>query len=289
MKDMTEKVFFGKKGDDIPLMSQMIFFANMLDEMFDLSHITLETKKNIENFVQSNTSKLFSSKISNAFMELTSYFEFWGSLEFFHIVSNPTKFLKDYEVEITLDQFHDMVQIYSNIVDSKSKFTAKHSQEIVEKTSKLIDQLGFDENHKKMIVIAANLHDLGKLATPIEILEKEGPLNDDELFEIKKHAFFTFTILDGIDFCDDILKWASYHHEKPDGSGYPFGISKDNLSLEARFIACLDMYQALTEDRPYRPAMSHEKAINIMKESLTEYYVDFFITGLIDETFGEES
>ena len=279
--------FFGKKGDEIPLMAQIIYIANTIDESFDLSSISLTTKKDIVNFVKENENTHFSPKIVSAFLELSNNFNFWGSLDFFYMVNNPDKLLTNFEVDISLDQFYDMIQIYSNIIDSKSKFTAKHSKELVEKTEKLVDQLGFDDDHKKKILIAANLHDIGKLATPIEILEKEGSLNEDELFEIQKHAYFTFALLDGIEFCDDILYWASHHHEKPDGKGYPFGVSKDDLSLEARFVACLDFYQALIEDRPYRKAMPHDKAIKIMKEHLTDYYVDFFITDLIDNTFGE--
>ncbi len=280
--------FFAKKGDEIPLMSQIIYLANDIDEKFNLSAITLKTKNEILKFVEEGKGNTFSPKVANAFFELSSNFTFWGSLDFFYMVNNPSKLLQDFEVDISLDQFYDMIQIYANIIDSKSKFTAKHSKELVEKTEKLVDQLGFDKDHKKKILIAANLHDIGKLATPIEILEKEGSLNDDELFEIQKHAYFTFTLLDGIEFCDDILHWASHHHEKPNGKGYPFGIAKDDLSLEARFVACLDFYQALIEDRPYRKAMPHEKAIEIMKEHLTDYYVDFYITDLIDNTFKED-
>lgn len=282
------KGFFGKKGEEIPLMSQIIFLANTIDEKFNLSIIKLSTRNEIVKFIETSKDKLFSPKIVNAFLELANNFSFWGSLDFFYVVNNPSKLLDDFEVDISLDQFFDMIQIYSNIIDSKSKFTAKHSKELVEKTQKLVDQLGFDDDHKKKILIAANLHDLGKLATPSEILEKEGSLDDDELFEIQKHAYFTFALLDGIEFCDDILYWASHHHEKPNGKGYPFGVAKDDLSLEARFVACLDFYQALIEDRPYRDAMSHDKAIELMKKHLTDYYVDFYITDLIDKTFGEE-
>lgn len=281
--------FFGKKGNEIPLMAQIIFFANMLDENFDLQNITLNTKEEIDKFVVVNENKLFSPNIVEAYYDLSHSFTFWGSLEFFHIVNDPNKILEDFEVDISLDKFHDMIQIYANIIDSKSKFTAKHSKEVVDKTAQLVDQLGFDEDHKKKIIIAANLHDLGKLATPVEILEKAGPLTESEIFEMKKHAYFTFILIDGIDFCDDILRWASHHHEKPDGSGYPFGIRSDNLSLEARFVACLDFYQALTEDRPYRKAIEHGTAIDIMKKNLNDYYVDFYIIDLIDNTFGEST
>jgi len=283
------KGFFKIKGDDIPLMAQIIYFANMMDEQFDLANINLQTKEKIETYVKQNENKLFSPTLVKAFIDLSSDFAFWGSLEYFDIVNRPDKLLKNFEIDISLDQFHEIVEIYSNIIDAKSEFTAKHTQDIADKTAQLIDHLGFDAEHKKKLLIAANLHDIGKLATPIEILEKEGPLDENELFEIRKHAYFTFTILEGIEFSDEILKWASQHHEKPDGSGYPFGLEANDLSLEARFVACIDFYQALTEDRPYRDPIPHKQAITIMKDNLDQFDLDSYIIKLIDDIFQEEN
>lgn len=280
--------FYKKKADEIPLMSQILFFANVLDGAFDLNSITLSTKRTIEEYVKGQECVRFSPRLVKAFMVLSNSFSFWGSLEYFYIVNSPDKLLENFEIDISLDQFYDMIHIFSNIIDAKSKFTAQHSQEVYEKTKLLLDHFDFDDVHKKKILIAANLHDIGKLATPIEILEKEGPLTNDEAFEIKKHAYFTFTILNEINFCNDILNWASHHHEKPDGSGYPFGLDMDDLSIEARLVSCLDFYQALTENRPYRDAVSHKKAIELMIENLKGNQIDIKIVMMIDEVFGNK-
>lgn len=281
--------FFGKKGDEIPLMSQILFFANVLDGVFDLEEIRLPTKEKIETYVREQEGTRFSPEIVQAFFQLSNSFSFWGSLEYFYVVNRPEKLLKNFEIEISLDQFYEMVHIFSNIVDAKSHFTAQHSLDIVDKIKQVLDHYHFDEYHKKKIEIAAHLHDIGKLATPIEILEKHGPLSAEEAFEIKKHAYFTFTILEGIDFCSDITTWASQHHEQPDGSGYPFGIKIDDLSIEARLVSCLDFYQALVENRPYRPAMPHTEAIELMTSSLKENRTDLEIVKMIDTVFGEAS
>jgi HD-GYP domain-containing protein (c-di-GMP phosphodiesterase class II) len=276
--------YFGKKGDDIPLMSQIIFLANIVDENLD-KEMTLASKEKIDTLIRESKGKELSALMVDTFLKLSKEFAFWGSLEYFYILNHPDKLLKDIEINVSIDQFYDIVYIFSEIVDAKSHYTAVHSQELYRKTKILLEHFNFDELHRKKMLIAANLHDIGKLATPLSILEKKGPLTDEELFEIKKHAFFTFKILDGIDFCDDILTWASYHHEQPDGSGYPFGKTLDDLSIETRLISCLDFYQALVEDRPYRDAMSHENAINIMKVSLKEHEIDMEIVGMIDKVF----
>lgn len=281
--------FFGKKGDEIPLMSQVIFLADKLDTEFNLKNITYETKIDIERFLTKNTSKLFSPLITSKFLELSQQFSFWGSLEYFYTTNQSDVLISNYTIEISIEEFLHITDILSNLIDSKSKFTATHSKELSRKTQEVIQHFNFTEDNQKKLLISANLHDIGKLATPLNILDKNGPLNDSELFEIKKHAFFTYKILEGIDFCDDILHWASSHHEKPDGSGYPFGLKQKELSIEARIISCLDFYQALVEDRPYRKAMKHSAAIEIMKTTLVDFDADIEIIDVIDSVFKPES
>lgn len=277
--------FFGKKGDEIPLMSQVIFLADKLDTQFNLKNITYEIKTEIEKFLTKNSSKLFSPFLVSKFLELSQQFSFWGSLEYFYTTNQSEILQSSYKVEVSMDEFLHITNILSNLIDSKSKFTAAHSKELASKSKKVIEYFNFDENHQKKILISANLHDIGKLGTPLNILDKNGPLNNSEVFEIKKHAYFTYKILEGIDFCDDILHWASSHHEKPDGSGYPFGLKGQDLSIEARIISCLDFYQALVETRPYRKAMEHSNAINIMKNTLRDFDTDIEIINVIDNVF----
>lgn len=277
--------FFGKKGDEIPLMSQVIFLADKLDTQFNLKNITYDIKTEIEKFLTENSSKLFSPLLVSQFLELSQQFSFWGSLEYFYTTNQSEILQSSYKVEVSMDDFLHITNILSNLIDSKSKFTAAHSKELASKSKKVIEYFNFDENHQKKILISANLHDIGKLGTPLNILDKNGPLNNSEVFEIKKHAYFTYKILEGIDFCDDILNWASSHHEKPDGSGYPFGLKGQDLSIEARIISCLDFYQALVETRPYRKAMEHSTAINIMKNTLIDFDTDIEIINVIDNVF----
>src|SRR5208337_2538002 len=100
--------------------------------------------------------------------------------------------------------------------------------------------------------IAGLLHDIGKLSVPEDILEKPAPLDCSEVNKIKAHSFMTHRILENIGSLDKITQWASLHHERLNGTGYPYHYGKEKLPVGARIIAVADVFTALTENRPYR-------------------------------------
>ena len=206
-------------------------------------------------------------------------------MEYFDETNPLEKILPDFSIDVSLEIFLSITKIFSKIIDGKSKFTAKHSIDLEEKSLKLVEYFGFDEETKLKIQIASNLHDIGKLGTPNSILDKEGTLTQKELFEVKKHAYLTHTILSKIDNFSDITKWASSHHERLDGSGYPFGLTQNELGFEERIVSCLDFYQALVEDRPYRKSMEHDEAMILLRKNLSDFDIDVEIVDAIDVVF----
>ncbi len=276
---------FGKKGSEIPILSQLISFADILDTTFDLTIIDYDKKEEINKFVFENEEKLFSKEIVKAYEKLSNSLLFWGDLEYFDEVNPLEDILPDFSMEISLEDFLGITKIFSKIIDGKSKFTAKHSKDLEEKSLKLVEYFNLDEETKLKIQIASNLHDIGKLGTPNSILDKDGSLSNSELFEIKKHAYLTHSILSKIDDFSDITKWASAHHERLDGSGYPFGLTSDDLGLEERIVSCLDFYQALVEDRPYRKSFNHDDAVSLLRKNLTNLEIDANIINAIDVVF----
>ena len=273
------------KGEEIPLFAQLISFADTLDTSFDLTTICYDKKEIIGKFVAENENRLFSPQIVNTYEKLANSFLFWGDLEYFDEVNPLEKILPNFSLEVSLEKFLEITKIFSKIIDGKSKFTAKHSYDLEEKSMKLVEFFNLDEETKLKIQIASNLHDIGKLGTPNEILDKEGSLTQKELFEVKKHAYLTHSILSKIENFTDITKWASSHHEKLDGSGYPFGLTEKELGLEERIVSCLDFYQALVEDRPYRNSMHHKQAIEILRKHLSNFDLDIEIINAIDKVF----
>ncbi|MDD3820900.1 MAG: HD-GYP domain-containing protein, partial [Spirochaetales bacterium] len=127
----------------------------------------------------------------------------------------------------------------------------------------------------------ALLHDLGKMAVPESVLKKSGPLDEDEWALMKEHPKKSLEMLSKIPSLKDSLDIPLYHHEKYDGSGYPFGKRGEEIPLAARLFSIIDVFDALTSDRPYRRAWTRERAIAYLKEQrgiqFDPHLVDVFV------------
>ena len=145
--------------------------------------------------------------------------------------------------------------------------------------------MGFDEETAQKMYLAGALHDIGKVAVGNEILEKPGRLTDEEFTTMKDHASYTYYILSEIDGFEELRDWAAFHHERLDGTGYPFGKTAADLNTQERMMACVDIYQALTESRPYKQGMSHEKACEILKDMADKGWLDADIVSQVDSCF----
>ena len=141
--------------------------------------------------------------------------------------------------------------------------------------------MGYDDETCDKMYLAGALHDVGKIAIGNEILEKPARLTYEEFAKMKNHAGYTYMILSNVNGFEEIRDLAAFHHERLDGSGYPFGKKADELNQLQRIMACADIYQALTEKRPYKDGMSHEKACSILKEMAEKNWIDKEITDVI--------
>ena len=111
-------------------------------------------------------------------------------------------------------------------------------------------------------------------------------LTDDEFSKMKNHAGYTYLILSEVNDFEEIRDWAAFHHEKLNGKGYPFGKTAAELNEPERMMACVDIYQALTEDRPYKKGLSHEKTCDILDDMAQKDFIDSDISKIIRECFG---
>jgi putative nucleotidyltransferase with HDIG domain len=137
--------------------------------------------------------------------------------------------------------------------------TADHSQ-MVGRYSKLIAvELGLPKELVERVQLAGVLHDIGKIGVADSIVNKPGPLTPQEWAEMEKHPAFGARMLERAELWD-IAEWVMAHHERPDGKGYPLGLSNDDVPLEARILAVADAYEAMTTDRVYRRSIGHTAA-----------------------------
>ncbi len=276
--------YFGLKGEEIPLMSRIIRISDNIDASFFLGRINEAKLKSIKHHVMLNSGVIYDPVVAKIFLELLDT-DLPEKLKNENISKALENFTVKAPVDFTYEQVTEIAQIFSKIIDFKSPFTHRHSDGIAEKASKLAQFYNMDYDTASKLRIAAFLHDIGKLTVPNEYLEKPGPLTDDEYRVVKRHVYYTNEILSKVTSFKEIAVWASGHHERLNGTGYCNGYDGSQLDFCTRLLACVDIYQALTEDRPYRSGMSHEKAMGILKELSQKGDIDSTVVNDIEKVF----
>lgn len=188
---------------------------------------------------------------------------------------------------LTLEETVGFTRFLGRLIDFRSPFTAMHSAGVRASAVKLAELMGMSEDERLMMAIAGDLHDLGKIRVPREILEKPGKLTDAEFNIIQEHAYFTYQILHPIEGFGQICEWAALHHEKLDGTGYPFRLQANQIPLGARIMAVADIFSAISEERPYRAGMPREQVERIMRENVKRGATCGAVTRVLFEHFDE--
>jgi len=161
--------------------------------------------------------------------------------------------------------FSETIKGFALAIEAKDRYTIGHSERVAKIALELCRGLNLSEEETKRIFQAALLHDIGKIGIRYEELNKPEKLTPREYEMFKLHPVIGKKILQPITFLQDILPDIYHHHEQYDGSGYPDGLRGEEIPLGARILAIADTYDAMTSDRPYRPALSHEIAIEELK------------------------
>lgn len=167
----------------------------------------------------------------------------------------------------------DLTQAYDSTLagwvralDLRDEETEGHAQRVAELTLHLASSMGIRDGELEHIRRGALLHDIGKVGVPDRILLKPGPLTEEEWVIMRRHPSYAFNMLSGINYLKKALDIPANHHEKWDGTGYPQGLKGNAIPLAARIFAVVDVWDALTSDRPYRSAWPREKAISYIRE-----------------------
>lgn len=272
-------------GEDVPLSSHIIHLADRTCALIRSNRNIITQLPDILSSIRSRVNTIFMPELVNALFELSPKEYIW-----LDIVSQfPMKMITNVDlfntVSLGIDDIIDLALVFSRIIDFRSRFTACHSAGVAKTAEKLAQLMGFSAYECKMMLVAGYLHDLGKIAIDDEILEKPAKLNKEEFNIMRSHAYYTFRLLEPMVQLKTINAWASFHHEKLDGNGYPFHISGDSLSLGSRIMAVADVFTAITENRPYRKGMDTADAKKVLKQMVQGNALDGEVVDLLLDNY----
>lgn len=256
----------GLAGEAIPLLSRILHIADRVEVLIDDQALILPQRTRILGRIEKRSGIDFDPQLVALLEACTKPEGFWLDLANPHYHETFFDSLAIYgAVSYSMDDAIGISEVFATIIDRMSKFTAHHSRSVAHVAVFLAEKAGFSAMERKTMQIAGLLHDLGKLSVPNEILEKPGALTAQEIAVVRQHTYYTYRILEKIDQFETIAKWAAYHHECLDGSGYPFKLDAASIPLGSRIVAVADVFVALTEDRPYRATLPEDRVKSIMR------------------------
>jgi HD-GYP domain-containing protein (c-di-GMP phosphodiesterase class II) len=277
----------GPWGGDVPFGSHVLHLADRIAISIDRKKYILEQVSDIREVIDACPENEFASDLIEAFKKLADQEYFWLDTVSPMIGRILKVRLSLSELTLTLDGLLGLSDVFRRIIDFRSDFTATHSSGVAASAEALAKLYRFSEHDCMMMKIAGYLHDLGKLAVPVEILEKPGSLTKGEFDIIRSHPYFTFRILEPLKAISQIYEWAAFHHERLNGKGYPFHLDSRGLPLGARIMAVADVFTAITEDRPYRDAMDNNKALSILDHMVKTDALDGDVVSMLKRHFND--
>ncbi|WP_409304383.1 HD domain-containing phosphohydrolase [Peribacillus sp. SCS-155] len=206
------------------------------------------------------------------------YFEAKTEVEYLWVITEPA-------FHIVSDDIHSLRDMIAE-AEKRDPFTFKHSERVAQYAVKIAKKLNLSQNQLKDLYFASELHDIGKVRVPEEVLNKPGKLTNEEFDVIKKHPSDGAELVQntGYRHLESII---IQHHERLNGSGYPCGLKEEEILLEAKIIAVSDTFDAMTEDRAYRKAFTAQYAMDELKR-LAGIQYDEKIVNALEEILREE-
>jgi HD-GYP domain-containing protein (c-di-GMP phosphodiesterase class II) len=282
----------GGKGDEnegqrVPMASHILVLADALERGIDRRLPIVEQSDFILSQATLGAGKRFHPQCVDALRSVARTEAFWLDLDSKHLygvllreVTWPT---------LTLDQgaLGPVAEIFARVVDSASRWTAVHAAGVAATSVALASRLHFAPRGLRAMRAAAYFHDLGKLTVPSAILDKPGKLNREEFSIIRGHTYHTFRLLETIGGLEEINEWAAFHHERLDGTGYPFHHGGEQLTLGSRIMGVADTFTAVTEDRPYRKGMERGQCMGVIEKMSAEGALDGDVVSVLKRDYEE--
>ena len=270
------------KDAPVPMESHIVHLADRVCVQLKNNGNVLGQIPAVIDSIKDRNNSVFAPEAVDALVALAGQEYVWLELLYSEPVDAAPEFLNELR-PLSIGEVLNISRMFSHIIDFRSHFTATHSAGVAKTAEKLAEMAGFSQNECLHMRIAGYLHDLGKLAIDNALLEKPGKLSAQEFDIIRGHTFFTYRLLSGIEGFETINKWASFHHEKLDGTGYPFHLRAESLPAGSRIMAVADIFTAITEPRPYREGMKPKAAANVLRTMAAEGAIcDRFVSMMLD-------
>ncbi|MEW6524981.1 MAG: HD domain-containing phosphohydrolase [Bacillota bacterium] len=241
----------GLAGRDIPLAARIIHLADRVDVRLDHTGFILGQASSVLAAIRARAGSDFDPDLVDALFDAAESEAFWFRIE----EADHAQYLGPLgHNHLSAVELASIAAPFAVIIDDKSPWTHRHSQGVAGVARELAALVGIEETDH--VYAAGLLHDLGKLGVPDELLDHPGKLDAGEFMVMKRHAYDTYRLLATVEGLDQLALWAALHHERLDGTGYPF--RHRFLPLAARVMAVADVFQALHQQRSYRPALESQ-------------------------------
>lgn len=273
---------FAKKEGEFPRSAALVAVADNIDANHHLQFRSPEDLPMLHKIIREETGAAYTKEGADALLAVLDE-KMLFALRDENVEATFYQTVPRWDVEIQDDAIIRLAGITVQIVDYKSCYTRKHSVLVANTCWWISGLYNLDDELRAQIYLAAALHDLGKLSVTTEILEKTGDLNDDEFAAIKEHSVLADTLLRPVKGLENICGWVVNHHEKLNGTGYPSAKKGDELDFISRLLACVDIYHAVSEERPYHPARSHFETMPILYDMASKGELDEDIVRQLDD------
>ena len=272
-------------SEAVPMASHILALADTVDRSIQRDVPILHQSKRLLELVAQGAGREFHPDCAEAFGQACRTPAFWLDVTSKRIYSILTGELDWPTQTINEETVEGIAHIFGRIVDGLSPWTWTHSAGVAATAVALAERLNFSPREQTLMRAAGYLHDLGKITVPSSILDKPGKPTDEEWAILQGHTYHTFRVLETIGGMPQICEWAAFHHERLDGTGYPFGHAGRDLTLGSRIMAVADVFTAVAEDRPYRAGMSKAQSLAVLTRLVENGGLDGDVVNVLARDF----
>lgn len=268
----------------VPLESQIIFLLDRVAVMIDKTQRILLQRRPVITMIQEQKGKKFNPVVVEAFEKIMHQDNLWMDIQNRRdeVIRH---YLGDKELVMNGEELACFGKLFVRAIDFRSRHTAAHSVAVSRIVERLTELMGFTEEVRKMMMLTGYFHDIGKVVVPSEILDKPGVVTWDEMEIIREHPYYTQRILAELKGLGRYSDIAAQHHERLDGTGYPYHLKREQLYPESMILTVADIFTALVETRSYRRGLGKDETLKVMEFYQRNKSLDGTMVDLVKEHY----